>query len=142
MKRTKVCGTLGVSHPVLQAGLPWVSNPELVAAVSNAGGLGILHPTASIDPDSDIVANLQGNLRRVQRLTQQPFGVALYLPHPQIPEMIEAAVQELQTAIQQVGEHIYSQEAAANVSADGQASTDGVSEDGTDETVEGEFREV
>ena len=94
MKRTKVCGILGITHPILQAGLPWVSNAELVAAVSNAGGLGILHPTAGIEPGGDIVANLQGNLRRVQRLTHQPFGVALHLPHPRIPDIIEAAVQE------------------------------------------------
>ena len=94
MKRTKVCGVLGISRPVLQAGLPWISNPELVAAVSNAGGLGILHPTAGIEAGGDIVANLRSNLRRVQRLTQQPFGVALYLPHPRITDLIEAGVQE------------------------------------------------
>ena len=46
MKRTPVSTALGISYPVLQAGLPWVSNAELVAAVSNAGGLGVLHPTA------------------------------------------------------------------------------------------------
>ena len=85
---------LGINHPVLQAGLPWISNPELVAAVSNAGGLGILHPTAGVDAEDDVVANLRSNLRQVQRLTQQPFGVALYLPHPNIPDMIEAGVQE------------------------------------------------
>ncbi len=94
MKRTKVCNMLGINQPILQAGLPWVSNPEMVAAVSNAGGLGILHPTAGIEPDGDIIANLQANIRRVQRLTHNPFGVALYLPHPQISEIIEAAVQE------------------------------------------------
>lgn len=94
MKRTKVCNMLGINQPILQAGLPWVSNPEMVAAVSNTGGLGILHPTAGIEPDGDIIANLQANIRLVQRLTQNPFGVALYLPHPQISEIIEAAVQE------------------------------------------------
>jgi len=94
MKRTKVCNMLGINQPILQAGLPWVSNPEMVAAVSNAGGLGILHPTAGIEPGGDIVANLQANIRRVQRLTHNPFGVALYLPNPQISEIIEAAVQE------------------------------------------------
>ena len=94
MKRTKVCNMLGINQPILQAGLPWVSNPEMVAAVSNAGGLGILHPTAGIEPDGDIIANLQANIRRVQRLTHNPFGVALYLPNPQISEIIEAAVQE------------------------------------------------
>ena len=94
MKRTKVSNILGIQHPVLQAGLPWISNPELVAAVSNSGGLGILHPTAVFEGESDLIANLRANIRRVQRLTQEPFGVALYLPNPQIPEMIEAGVQE------------------------------------------------
>jgi enoyl-[acyl-carrier protein] reductase II len=76
MKRTKVCDILGINHPILQAGLPWVSNPQLVAAVSNAGGLGVLHPTAGMGLDDDIVRNLQENMRRVQRLTDKPFGVA------------------------------------------------------------------
>ena len=94
MKRTPVCNILSITHPVLQAGLAWVSNPELVAAVSNAGGLGILHPTAGIDADGDMVANLQVNIRRVRLLTSNPFGIALYLPNPRIEEMIEAATQE------------------------------------------------
>jgi len=94
MKRTQVCSILSINHPILQAGLPWISNPELVAAVSNAGGLGILHPTADTDVDGDPVANLQTNIRRVQRLTHNPFGIALYLPHPRITEIIEAATQE------------------------------------------------
>ncbi len=94
MKRTPVSSTLGIAYPVLQAGLPWVSNPELVAAVSNAGGLGVLHPTSGIEPGGDLVANLHAVVRRVQRLTQKPFGVAFYLPHPQIEQFIEAAAQE------------------------------------------------
>ena len=94
MKRSKVCSTLGIQHPILQAGLPWVSNPELVAAVSNAGGMGILHPTAGFEEDGDLVAHLRANVRLVQRLTQQPFGVALYVPNPRIEELIEAGVQE------------------------------------------------
>ena len=94
MKRTKACTVLGISHPILQAGLPWISNPELVAAVSNAGGMGILHPTAGLDTNGDSIANLRLNIRRVQRLTQKPFAVALYLPNPQVPEIIEAGVQE------------------------------------------------
>ena len=94
MRRTQVCNILSISHPILQAGIPWISNPELVAAVSNAGGLGILHPTAGIDADGDMVANLQANIRRVQLLTNNPFGRALYLPNPRISEMIEAATQE------------------------------------------------
>jgi len=94
MKRTPVSTALGIAYPVLQAGMPWVSNPELVAAVSNAGGLGILHATSGIDPGGDPVADLHAVVRRVQRLTQKPIGVAFYLPHPQIEQLIEAAAQE------------------------------------------------
>ena len=94
MKRTPVSTALGIAYPVLQAGMPWVSNPELVAAVSNAGGLGILHATSGIDPGGEPVANLHAVVRRVQRLTQKPIGVAFYLPHPQIEQLIEAAAQE------------------------------------------------
>jgi enoyl-[acyl-carrier protein] reductase II len=94
MKRTPVSTALGIAYPVLQAGMPWVSNPELVAAVSNAGGLGVLHPTSGIEPGGDPVANLHAVVRRVQRLTQKPFGVSFHLPHPQIEQLIEAAAQE------------------------------------------------
>ncbi len=94
MKRTPVSTALGIAYPVLQAGMPWVSNPELVAAVSNAGGLGVLHPTSGIEPGGDPVVNLHAVVRRVQRLTQKPFGVSFYLPHPQIEQLIEAAAQE------------------------------------------------
>ena len=94
MKRTRICSLLGIDLPILQAGLPWVSNPELVAAVSNVGGLGILHPTAGIQADDDLVENLRANIRRVQRLTRNRFGVALYLPNPMITDIIEAASQE------------------------------------------------
>ena len=94
MKRTPVSIALGISYPVLQAGLPWVSNAELVAAVSNAGGLGVLHPTAGVEPGGDPVADLHANIRKVQRLTTKPFGVSFYLAHPQIEQLIEAASQE------------------------------------------------
>ena len=94
MKRTPVSTALGISYPVLQAGLPWVSNPELVAAVSNAGGLGVLHPTTVNEPGGDPVADLHGVIRRVQRLTTKPFGVSFHLLHPQIDQLIEASAQE------------------------------------------------
>ena len=71
-----------------------MSNPELVAAVSNAGGLGVLHSTAGADSDSDLVVNLKANIRRTHGLTRKPFAVAFYLPSPQIEALIEGAVHE------------------------------------------------
>ena len=94
MKSTQVCQILAIDHPILQAGVPWVSNPELVAAVSDAGGLGILHPSAGMSQDGDIVSNLRDNIRRVRRLTRSPFGVSFYLSNPQVSELIDVALQE------------------------------------------------
>ncbi len=71
-----------------------MSNPELVAAVSNAGGLGILHPTAGIAPDGDLLENFSANIRRLHGLTRNPFAVCLYLPNPQIDSLVDVAVQE------------------------------------------------
>ena len=94
MKKTEICQILGIEYPILQAGMPWISNPELVAAVSNAGGLGLLHPTAGMAPDGDPVVNVQENIRRVRRLTTKPFGVTFYISHPQVRPLIDVAVEE------------------------------------------------
>ncbi len=94
MRDSQVGKILAIDHPILQAGMPWISNPELVAAVSNAGGLGIIHPTASMAPDGDLVANLRQNLRLVRRLTGNPFGVAFYLGNPRIEEIVDVAIEE------------------------------------------------
>jgi enoyl-[acyl-carrier protein] reductase II len=94
MVDSRVIQTLGITYPILQAGMPWVSNPELVAAVSNAGGLGIMHPSASMSADGDMIANLQENLRRVRRLTGGSFGVAFYLANPLVSDLINAAIEE------------------------------------------------
>ena len=94
MRKTKVNRLLGIDHPILQAGVPWVSNPELVAAVSNAGGMGVLHPTAGMALNGDIFTNLRENIRQVMRLTNYPFGVTFYLAHPQVEGLMEAATLE------------------------------------------------
>ena len=94
MKSSVLCQLLGIEYPILQAGMPWVSNPELVAAVSDAGGLGILHPSAGMDADGDMVNNLRENIRNVRRLTGSAFGVSFYLANPLVSELIYAAIEE------------------------------------------------
>jgi nitronate monooxygenase len=71
--RTPLCELLGIEHPVLQAGMAGAVGPELVAAVSNAGGLGIL-PGLNVPPD-----RLREQIRKVRALTPRPFGVNLWL---------------------------------------------------------------
>ena len=94
MLNVKVSQHLGIDHPILQAGVPWVSNPELVAAVSNAGGLGILHPSAGMEAAGDPVENLRQNMREVRRITTSPFGVCFYLAHPLAATLIDVALEE------------------------------------------------
>jgi len=70
---TAVCDALRISHPVVQAGMGGVTNPALVAAVSNAGGLGILACSWS---SADVVRQ---SLRQIRALTDRPFGVNFVL---------------------------------------------------------------
>ena len=92
--RTRVTDVLGIEHPVLSAGIP-VLNVELVAAVSNAGGLGILGATYLSPADiHDRIAALRG-------LTSRPFALNLLVPFcttAQIDACIEAGVPVLSTA--------------------------------------------
>lgn len=74
MLHTRVCDLLGVDHPVMSAGMGYVARAELAAAVSNAGGLGVLGG-AGFTPD-----RLRAEIRRVRELTDEPFGVDLLLP--------------------------------------------------------------
>src|SRR5262249_45044648 len=74
---TRLCDLLGIEFPVLSAPMgPDVSGPELVAAVSNAGGLGIIQ--AQFHPP----ALLRQTIRRVRQLTHKPFGVNFLLHFP------------------------------------------------------------
>jgi NAD(P)H-dependent flavin oxidoreductase YrpB (nitropropane dioxygenase family) len=67
--QTPVCDLLGIQLPIFQAGMSSYTTPELVAAVSNAGGLGIIGGL-SREPDE-----LREEIRKVRELTSRPFGV-------------------------------------------------------------------
>jgi enoyl-[acyl-carrier protein] reductase II len=78
--RTPICDLFGIEVPICLAGMGGVSMAPLVAAVSNAGGLGIMG-AANLSPDG-----LRDEIRRTHELTRRPFAVDLLAP---IPEMIE-----------------------------------------------------
>ena len=65
---TRITELLGIKHPVIQGAMSWVSFPPLVAAVSNAGGLGILG-AAFMSPDE-----LRENIRQIKAQTDKLFG--------------------------------------------------------------------
>jgi NAD(P)H-dependent flavin oxidoreductase YrpB (nitropropane dioxygenase family) len=72
--KTDLCHRLGIEVPIISAGLGPIAGPELVAAVSNAGGLGVLGCT-SMSADE-----VRAVIRRTRQLTDRPFGVDLILP--------------------------------------------------------------
>lgn len=74
--QNKLTSLLGIEYPVLQGGMAWISRAPLVAAVSNAGGLGVLSAVA------DSPEQLRDEIRRVRALTNRPFGVNLMLHSP------------------------------------------------------------
>ena len=74
MLKTELCRALGIEHPVFCAGIGAASGPELAAAVSNAGGCGVLG-TASL-PGKFVRAEI----KRLKGMTDKPFGVNLVLP--------------------------------------------------------------
>ena len=74
MFETRVTELFGIKYPVIQGGMMWVSRAELVAAVSNAGGLGIL--AALTFPTSE---ELAAEIKKTRELTDKPFGVNITL---------------------------------------------------------------
>ncbi len=67
---TPICERLGIEHPVFQAGMGWVALAQLAAAVSEAGGLGVIGAGTNMVP-----SELLEQIRRVRTLTSKPFGV-------------------------------------------------------------------
>lgn len=81
MKRTRICELFGIDYPIIQGPMGWIACAELVAAVSNAGGLGTIGPAAgAINQDEDrdmdkLERRLREQIRKVKALTSKPFAV-------------------------------------------------------------------
>jgi NADH:quinone reductase (non-electrogenic) len=107
--RTRITDLLGIEHPVVQGGMMWVGRAELAAAVSNAGGLGIL--TALTQPTPD---DLRREIERCRTMTDKPFGVNLtILPSVSPPPyadyrraIIDMGVTIVETAGHRPQEHV------------------------------------
>jgi len=81
--KTVLCDLLGIEYPILQGGMAWVSTAELAAAVSEAGGLGII---GSGHNPADWVRT---EIKKVKKLTQKPFGVNVMMMSPYVEEVME-----------------------------------------------------
>jgi len=79
MEKNRLCELLGIRYPIIQAPMNWVSGAELVAAVSNGGGLGTLGPNAgskTITQDVTLTGErLRSQIKKVKSLTEKPFAV-------------------------------------------------------------------
>ena len=88
MKNSKITEMLGIKYPIFQGGMAWIADAELAAAVSNAGGLGII---AAGNADADYVI---GQIRKAKELTDKPFGLNIMLLSPFADEVAQAAADE------------------------------------------------
>ena len=79
---------LGIQYPVFQGGMAWVADASLAAAVSNAGGLGLI---SSINAGTDAVRN---EVRKCREMTDRPFGVNIMLQAPNAAEIAQMIVEE------------------------------------------------
>lgn len=85
---TQICDILGIKYPIIQGGMAWVATAELAAAVSNAGGLGIIG--AGNAPGSFV----REQIRKAKKLTDKPFGVNVMLMSPFVDEVIDVICEE------------------------------------------------
>lgn len=83
-----ICSILGIKYPIFQGGMAWVSESTLVAAVSNAGGLGII--AGANAPASYI----RDQIRRTKELTNKPFGLNIMLLSENADELSDIAIEE------------------------------------------------
>src|SRR6056297_33511 len=85
---TKLCSILDIKYPILQGGMAWVATGELAAAVSKAGGLGII---GSGNAPADVVRK---EIKKVKKATDKPFAVNLMLLSPYIEDVIDMVIEE------------------------------------------------
>lgn len=103
MQNNRICQILGIEKPVIQGPLSWLTDARLVAAVSNAGGLGVLGPNAGLTAETAVFTpeetaeKIRDEIRKTQQLTGKPFGVNL-IPTPEndiwTPPIVQVLKQE------------------------------------------------
>ena len=85
---TKLCELLNIEYPIIQGGMAWVATAELAAAVSEAGGLGLIG-AGSAPPEV-----VREEVRKARSMTDKPFGVNVYFLSPFAEQVIEMLIEE------------------------------------------------
>lgn len=91
--KTRVTELLGIQYPIIQAAMADVAIPQLVAAVSNAGGLGMLSTALTTEEE------LRNDIAAVRQLTSKPFGVSLIPFSPGITRLLDVVIEEQVPAV-------------------------------------------
>lgn len=86
--KTRITELLGIEYPIIQGGMAWVAEHTLAAAVSNAGGFGLIGGASA---SADIVRE---EIRKAKELTDKPFGVNVMLMSPHADEVAKVVVEE------------------------------------------------
>ena len=86
--KNRICEMLGIEYPIFQGGMAWVADASLAAAVSQAGGLGLI---SSVNAGTEAVRN---EIRKCRELTDKPFGVNIMLQAPNAGEIAAMVVEE------------------------------------------------
>ncbi len=86
--KTRVTELLGIQYPIIQGGMAWVAEYHLAAAVSEAGGIGLIGAGGA--PASFV----REQIRKTRELTDKPFGVNIMLMNPEADEIAKAVVEE------------------------------------------------
>ena len=89
MIHTRICEVLGIAHPIISAPMAGTATAELAAAVSEAGGLGLIGGTMMNDPEW-----LRGQIRTVRERTQKPFGVGFISSFPGLDRLVQVVFEE------------------------------------------------
>lgn len=84
----RICELLNIEYPIIQGGMAWVATAELAAAVSNAGGLGLI---AAGGAPADVVRE---QIKKAREFTDKPFGVNVMLMNPNADEIMEMLTEE------------------------------------------------
>ena len=88
MIKSRICDLLGIRYPIFQGGMAWIADADLAAAVSNAGGLGII---AGMNMNGE---QLRAEIKKVREKTDKPFGVNVMLMSPFVAEVAEVIIEE------------------------------------------------
>ena len=87
MERTRITELLNIEYPIIQGGMAWISDANLAAAVSEAGGLGIISGVGSTE-------DVRAEIRKTKSLTKKPFGINIMLMRDNVDEIAKLVCDE------------------------------------------------